>query len=403
MTVGREGLTPLEIATGIVMGDAADPGPLPPLPPGDTPLAALERACLSALQGKRCCVSFSGGRDSSIVLAAATRVARREGLPLPLPLTNRFPHAGPTDESDWQELVVRHLGLDDWLRIDHTDALDIVGPVARQVLARHGLLWPFNAHFHVPLLEAAEGGTLLTGIGGDELFGSSRWARAASVLRLRESPRPRDLARIALLASPRPLRRAAIARRFPKDLFPWLTAHAQRELTRAWATDEASEPVSVPTRIRKLRGRRWAELGLGSLELLADDAGAHVAHPLLSREFGAAVAAAGGRLGFENRTAALLALFGELLPSELLSRSSKTCFDSAFWTGHSRQVAQAWDGQGVDEAVVDPEALRAAWSAPEPDAHTYLLLQAAWLESAKNGHLDVRGVARGPRGTYAVP
>jgi asparagine synthase (glutamine-hydrolysing) len=402
MTVGHEDLTPLEIATGIVMGDAADPGPLPPLPPGDTPLSALERACLPALRRGRCCVSFSGGRDSSIVLAVATRVARREGLPLPLPVTNRFPHAGPTDESDWQELVVRHLELDDWLRIDHTDALDIVGPVARQVLARHGLLWPFNAHFHVPLLEATEGGTLLTGIGGDELFGSSRCARAASVLRLRESPRPRDLARIALLASPRPLRRVAIARRFPKDLFPWLTARARRELVGAWATDEASEPISTPTRIRKLRGRRWAELGLASLELLADDAGAHVAHPLLSREFGGAVAAAGGRYGFENRSSALLALFGELLPSELLSRSSKTCFDSVFWTGHSRLVAQAWAGQGVDEAVVDPEALRAAWSAPEPDAHTYLLLQAAWLEGAKNGHLDVRRVAPGARGTYAV-
>ncbi len=107
---------------------------------------------------------------------------------------------------------------------------------------------------------------------------------------------------------------ATLARRFPEDLFPWLTAPARRELIRAWAADEASEPLSVPTRIRKLRGRRWAELGLGSLELLADDAGAHVAHPLLSREFGAAVAAAGGRLGFESRTAALLALFGELLP-----------------------------------------------------------------------------------------
>ena len=402
MTVDRGVLTPLEIATGVVAGDGADPGPLPTLPPADTPLAALERACLPALRRGRCCVSFSGGRDSSIVLTVATRVARREGLPLPLAVTNRFPHAGSTDESHWQELVVRHLGLDDWLRIDHTDALDVVGPVARQVLARHGLLWPFNAHFHVPLLEAAEGGTLLTGIGGDELFGTSRWARAASVLLLRESPRPRDLARIALLASPRALRRAAIARRFPEDLFPWLTADARCELTGAWAADEASEPISVPARIRKLRGRRWAELGLGSLELLAEDAGAHVAHPLLSREFGAAVATAGGRLGFENRTAALLALFGELLPSELLSRSSKTCFDSAFWTDHSRQFAQGWAGQGVDEAVVDTEALRATWSAPEPDAHTYLLLQAAWLEGAKNGHLDVRGVAQGARGTYAV-
>ena len=368
-----------------------------------TPLAVLERACLPALRRGRCCVSFSGGRDSSIVLAAATRVARREGLPLPIPVTNRFPHAGPTDESDWQELVVRHLGLDDWLRIDHTDALDIVGPVARQVLARHGLLWPFNAHFHVPLLEAAEGGTLLTGIGGDELFGSSRWARAASVLRLRESPRPRDLVRIALLASPRPLRRAVLARRFPEDLFPWLTAHARRELVRAWAADEASEPTQRA------------------------DAHPEAAWTTLGRAWTRQPRAAGGRCRRARGPPAAVARVRRApwrLPAAAsasrtgpprCSRCSGSCFRRSSCRAARRRAstrrsgpttaakfAQAWAGQGVDEAVVDPEALRAAWSAPEPDAHTYLLLQAAWLEGAKNGHLDVRRVARGARGTYAV-
>jgi hypothetical protein len=391
-----DGLTPLEIATGIVIGDAAGPDALPAVPPGDTPRAALERACLPALESGRCWVSFSGGRDSSLVLAAATHAARREGLPLPLPVTNRFPLAGHTDEAHWQELVVRHLGLDDWLRIEHTDALDIVGPVATRVLARHGLLWPFNAHFHVPLLEAAEGGTLLTGIGGDELFGSSRWARAMSVALLRESPRPRDLPRLALLAAPRPLRRAAIARRSPQDLFPWLTAPARREFARAWAADEASEPVGVPARIRQLRGRRWAQMGLRSLELLARDAGANVDHPMLAREFGATVAAAGGRLGFGDRTTALLTLFGDLLPRGLLSRASKARFEGAFWARHSRELADVWDDEGIDPSVVDPDALRAAWSAREPDAHTYLLLQAAWLarrESSKKGQLDLSRVA----------
>ena len=39
-----------------------------------------------------------------------------------------------------------------------TDELDSVGPVAQAVLRRHGPLWPFNAHFHMPLLERASGG-----------------------------------------------------------------------------------------------------------------------------------------------------------------------------------------------------------------------------------------------------
>ncbi len=146
--------------------------------------------------GRPCVVSFSGGRDSSAVLAAAVRVARREGLPLPIPSTNRFPAAKDSHESDWQERVVAHLGLDDWLKPEFTDELDCVGPVATSVLRRHGLLWPFNAHFHVPQLEAAAGGSLLTGIGGDETLSASSWARAQAVLSGRAKPeRPRHPAR----------------------------------------------------------------------------------------------------------------------------------------------------------------------------------------------------------------
>ena len=63
-------------------------------------------------------VSFSGGRDSSLVLAVVIRVARREGLPLPIPVTVR--PAGDADhvEAGWQELVVRDLGLDDWVQVE---------------------------------------------------------------------------------------------------------------------------------------------------------------------------------------------------------------------------------------------------------------------------------------------
>ena len=47
---------------------------------------------------------------------------------------------------------------------------------------------------------------------------------------------------------------------------------------------------------------------------------------------------------------------------------------------------------------MDPERLRDEWRGTEPDAHTYLLLQALWLQthkSAKKGHLDHGGVAGG--------
>lgn len=402
---GAHPLTGVELASGILLGAGrGSVARLPAARSGETPLEALERACLPALERGPCLVSFSGGRDSSVVLAAAVHAARREGLPLPVPATNRFPRAEQADERSWQELVVRHLGLTDWLRTDYTDELDVVGPVATGVLRRHGLLWPFNAHFHAPLLEAARGGSLLTGIGGDEVFGSSRWARATAVLTLHDVPRPRDAARIALLASPRYVRRTLLARRFPAA-FPWLTPDALRELARGWGADAASEPARLGRRIEWLHGRRWLQFGIGSLELLATDAGATIAHPLLSLEFGAGLAAAAGRHGFDDRSAAMRALFGEILPPELVSRTTKACFDSAFWTDRSRELVQAWDGQGLDPSVVDPsmvdrEALRAVWSEPEPDAHTYLLLQAAWLArngGAKKGHLDLRGVASDAR------
>ena len=126
-------------------------------------------------------MSFSGGRDSSAVLAVAAHVARREGLPLPVPITHRFPSASDTQETEWQEQVIRHLGLDDWVRIDAAGDLDCVGPVAIETLRRHGLLWPCNAYFHAPIFEAAAGGAVLTGVGGDEAFSPSSWAQAFAV------------------------------------------------------------------------------------------------------------------------------------------------------------------------------------------------------------------------------
>ena len=51
--------------------------------------------------------------------------------------------------------------------------LDAVGPYAQRMLRGHGLVGPFNAHFHLPLIDAARGGSLLTGIGGDELHGGA--------------------------------------------------------------------------------------------------------------------------------------------------------------------------------------------------------------------------------------
>ena len=131
------------------------------------PVTVLEYVVARALPRPPCLVSFSGGHDSSLVLAAAARAARRERLPLPVPVTWRVTDAPRAEESRWQEAVLAALRLPDWIRLEAGDDLDFVGPVAAGVLRRHGLLHPANAYLHAPLIERAARGTLLTGVGGD--------------------------------------------------------------------------------------------------------------------------------------------------------------------------------------------------------------------------------------------
>ena len=389
-------LTSLELASGMLFGDG--PGTASGLPsprPGETAFSALEGACVPALRRGRCFVSFSGGRDSSLVLAAAASAARRHGLPLPIPITNRFPDVGHTHEHEWQELAVRELGVDEWVRLELTDELDVLGDLATRGLRRHGLLWPFNVHFHAPMFDVARGGTLLTGIGGDEALGSSRWARPIAVLRGKQRPEPRDLLRVGLLYAPRAIRRAVIARRCPEP-FPWLTEHAARALVGDWAADRAREPRSLRARLRRLPDRRAIREGVASLDLLAADAGTSVGHPLLDRAFLGAVAAAGDGAGWQDRSLAMRALFDGVLPTPLLERTSKARFDGVFFGSRSRNFADGWDEDPPDIQVVDRQALTRTWAEPEPDAHSFLLLQAAWLDREENSLLDQRLVHKMP-------
>ena len=130
-----------------------------PLPAaGSTrPGTALRRAIIRALDRPPCLVAFSGGRDSSALLALAVDLARREQLPAPVAVTLRFRHAPEADESHWQELVIRHLDVHDWERLEFDDELDFVGPWAQQVLKRHGVVWPANAYVHLPMLARVSG------------------------------------------------------------------------------------------------------------------------------------------------------------------------------------------------------------------------------------------------------
>src|SRR5699024_7618158 len=186
-----------------------------------------------SLERPPCGIAFSGGRDSSAVLAVATHVARRDGLPEPVPITRVFADVPESEEGEWQELVIRHLGLTEWQRLHLTDELDLLGPLARPNLERYGVVWPPTVHGDIPLMEVVRGGALLDGEGGDEVLGVEAH-RIAGLTNFLHSPRPLRWPRVrSALGSvaPRAIRRRHIHQQTDEAVpTPWLRRNARAEL-----------------------------------------------------------------------------------------------------------------------------------------------------------------------------
>ena len=366
--------TPLETAAGLALGP--DPG-AEQLPVGVriSPHEALRNAVRAALRRPPCVVAFSGGRDSSALLAVATDVARKEGFALPIPVTMRFPHVPEADETEWQELVVRHLRLDDWVTLEFDDELDFVGPWAQQVLRRYGLLWPANDYIDLPLLEQAGCGSFIDGVDGDSIF-HSNYLKLLQTLHGRRKPGRAALRDLSFLLKSREARKAQAYRASLQ--LPWLTARAQHELSDLIATDYASEPLSFAARLRWYYGSRYLGALQWTTRLFAADKGVTVVRPLLDPVFLAALGRSVGRLGFTGRAAMMQWLFGDLLPEAAVRRVSKANFPH-YWGEASKCLAASWHGEGVDPEYVDHEALRRAWAADRVDHRSALLLQSVWL------------------------
>jgi hypothetical protein len=350
------GLTSLEIASCVVVGPASAAASLPSAEPPANPVAALERVMVRALRRPPCLVSFSGGHDSALVLAAAVRAARRECLPLPVPVTWKVQDAPRAEESAWQEAVVTALGVTEWIRLLAGDDLDFAGPVATGVLRRHGLLHPANAYVHAPLLREAAGGTLLTGVGGDQVLGLLRRPRRPSWWPGRAGQAPS---------------------------FGWLRAGAARRARRGLRREHRARPAGYQSRPAWAWGRRDLELSRRSLALLGADAGADVVHPLLDPEFLMAICGSGVSPEAVGGRAALLGqVFGGCYPEAVLGARPKATFGEVFWRRHTRSLLAAWDGGGVDPSVVDRTRLRREWDRPQPDLCTAMLVQQVWLATA---------------------
>jgi asparagine synthase (glutamine-hydrolysing) len=367
----------VEVATGVVVGHDEPAVPLPKMT--HTPLEALEQAVLPALLRSPCVVAFSGGRDSSAVLAVALRVARREGLAEPVAFTRRWPTHPDTDESYWQELVVKALGVRDWERVELEES-DVIGPLARPSLRRRGVLWPPFAHPLPVLFARAAGGSFVTGEGGDEILGSRRCSTFRNLLSPKTRITRRQVERALVSLGPRPVREWGVRHRYPALAF-WLVPDLRRDFLRSFVEDQASEPLSWAASLRWHVRSKSVVLGTHNLEVLVGENGAVMFQPLLDPGFISAFARATGPFGFPDRTAAMRSVFHDLLPDELLRRNTKAFTTSVVFGECSRKFMDAWDGKGVDSSMVDIESLRQAWSGPSPPVNTGLLLQQAWIES----------------------
>ncbi|GAB3811850.1 hypothetical protein GCM10028820_03780 [Tessaracoccus terricola] len=371
--------TPLEEAVGWMHGLL----PATPLPEETrTPRQALDDAIRPALLDAPCHVTFSGGRDSSAVLAAATALARREGHPLPIPVTRSYPDLPETQESEWQRSVIDHLGLKEWIRLDFTaDETDLLGDVAREAVARRGVVWPAAVHTHGTMYQHLDGGSLMTGEGGDYVLGLRR---STPLTVLRRGRRPTGgllkLAAVALL--PRPARRLRSRRStLSSKQSRWLTPEALRAHARATADESTLEPLRYDEATWFISRQRFLGVMAHNQAAEADVYGLRTLDPLIDHGFIAALARAGGGWGFNGRTATMRALFSDVLPDAVLSRTSKASFNNAYAGQFTREFAQTWDGTGVDPEYVDVEGLRRVWLSEQPTMATGMLLHSAWLAS----------------------
>lgn len=379
-----ERLAPVEVAVGMPLGPGRPdraPADVSPAPhDGGRARAVLESLVADALRAGPAVVSFSGGRDSSAVLAVAAHVARRDGLPLPVPVTLVYPGLREADEAEWQHAVLDHLDLAGLLvTVPVTDEERLLGERARSSLARHGLVWPAAAHANL-LVESLGGGTrLLSGEGGDEVLGARRvtpWTVARAHGRPQGLRHVRELA--ATVGGPA-LPLGPLAARNPWiGAPPWLRRPARAALRRhvaglsrtPWRYDRATAAMT---------SQRVPQVLARNVQALADDRGVRWHHPLQDPRFVRALAHDGGAWGFRGRTDTMRFLFADLLPDAVLSRRSKASFNGSRFGDDERDFAAGWDGTGVDDGLVDVRLLRDLWLGERPPGVTGLLLHQAWL------------------------
>jgi asparagine synthetase B (glutamine-hydrolysing) len=350
------------------------------LGPADA-LASVIRHQIESAPARRIFVEYSGGCDSSLVLASAAAECDKAGVEPPIPISLRFPALPETDEREYQEWLVQHLGLDDWVRIDVDAEMDFVGPLAAPWLRRFGAIFPSPLFSRAIVYEQARGGVLFNGEGGDEVLGPRRLAPlfvTSAALRRGKLPGRQELRSLRDLVA----RPSTTARRRAQGLLdlPWLRESARGQL-RARLLDELRPEPTRPERALPLHlQRRMIVAILAGIHWFGEQHDAVSQAPLLDPEFVASMSRLPWR-DLRDRTTVLERHFAGVLPAGIRRRRSKAVFTRAFFSKHTRAFAESWDGSGVDPELVDVDELRRQWLSPEPHGATMVLLQQAWVAS----------------------
>ena len=289
----------------MAFGEVPDPRPAGKAAPTDTagasPTQVLESMLAPALARPPCVVRFLGWSRLVRPLAVASRLAAREGFEPAVAATLRYPGEHEAHEDQWQELVVRHLGISNWEKLPAADSADLLGPVASCELRRHGLLWPPAHHTEVPLYALAAGGTLVNGEGGDEVLGAHRVTPLARALAGRFPKNRSEAAETALMLASRPVRqRAYFAKLSAQVAKSWLRPEAQEHFApRRPQTKPLSPSTGAPACVAcHARGPGTSAFTTRTFRAAAD--GITVLRPLQDARFLAALYAERTPLGLRR-------------------------------------------------------------------------------------------------------